>query len=209
MKIAIESKAIMKHETMKPPITWLTALLLLACPFVAHAQTSAAQNQTAPQNQTSNNAGAQAAQAQNLPTALNFTPEQVTQWRQINREFRVQELTTVAKVRDARAALNEAMEAATPNEELIKQRAKELADAQSAMTQLQALRQARVLQILTPEQRVKLKEIREHAQALKREQQAKGTGQGQQLKRDANAPLLTPAQRKALRQQRQQQKPKR
>ena len=64
------------------------------------------------------------------------------------------------KVREAKRASADAMEAPTPNEDLIKQRAKELADAQSTMTQLQALRQARVLQILSPEQRVKLRTSR-------------------------------------------------
>jgi len=82
-----------------------------------------------------------------------------------------------------------------------------LADARSTMIQLQALRQARMLQILTPEQRVKLREIHERNQALKRQQQAPaGLGQRQQLKRGANAPLMNPAQHKALRQQ-QKQKP--
>jgi len=66
---------------------------------------------------------------------------------------------------------------------IIKQRAKELADAQSAMTQLQALRQARVLQMLTPEQRVKRREIRQRNQALRRQQQApNGLDQRQQLR---------------------------
>jgi Spy/CpxP family protein refolding chaperone len=100
------------------------------------------------------------------------------------------------------------MESANPNEEVIKQRAKELADAQSAVTQLQALRQARVLKMLTPEQRIKLKEIRERTQAMRREQQnANAMGPGRPLKRNGNALQLTPAQRKALRQQQPKQKP--
>ncbi|HYX28089.1 MAG TPA: periplasmic heavy metal sensor [Pyrinomonadaceae bacterium] len=199
----------MKHERTKPLFTLPIALLLLTCALMsAHAQPSTTQSQAAPQNQASNNAPAQAIQPQNLPEALNFTPEQQQQWRQINREFRPQEIAAAAKLRDAQMALNAAMESPTPNEELIKQRAKDLADARSAAIQLQALRQARVLQILTPEQRVKLKEIRQQAQALKREQQTSGNGQGKLLRRNANAPLLTPAQRKALKQQRQQQKPK-
>ena len=90
----------------------------------------------------------------------------------------------------------------------IKQRAKEVADAQSAVTQLQALRQARVLQMLTPEQRVKLKEIRERAQATRQERQgANALAPRQQMRRNANAPLLTPEQRKALRQQQKKNKP--
>ena len=114
------------------------------------------------------------------------------------------------RVRQAKRALDEAMEAQNPNEDVIKQRAKELADAQSAKTQLEALRQARVLQILTPDQRIKLKEIRERNQAVRRANQQQpqnvnGLNQRQQqrLKRQ-NSPQLTPAERRALR---RQQKP--
>ena len=196
---------IMKRRIINARLIKIAAVLLLATPLAAtRAQTSAPQTATAPQTQTSNNP-AQAAQVQKLPTALNFTPEQVTQWRQINHEFGGQQVAAVARVRAARQALNEAMESATPNEEVIKQRAKDLADAQSALTQIQALRQARVLQILTPEQRTKLKEIRQQAQELKREQQANGGGQGRPLKRNGNRALLTPAQRKTPA---QPQKPK-
>lgn len=170
--------------------------LLLVCTFgSSQAQTNTPSPTTQDAPQTA------APQTQNLPTQLNFTPQQVEQWRAINREFRSQEITAELKVRDARLALADAMEAPTPNEDLIKQRAKDLADAQSARTQLQALRQARVLQILTPEQRVKLKEIREHNQALRREQlRTNGVGQRPEMK-NPGAPPLTRPQRKALRQQ--------
>jgi Spy/CpxP family protein refolding chaperone len=175
----------------------VAAGFVLACTFVS------TQAQTNTQQPATDNAATSAPQAQNLPTELNFTPEQAEQWRAINREFRSQEMAAALKTRQARLALADAMEAPTPNEELIKQRAKDLADAQSAMTQLQALRQARVLQILTPEQRVKLKEIRERNQALRRQQLGpNGPGQRQQIKRQ-NAPVFTPAQRKALRQPKQ------
>lgn len=196
----------MRYGKIKPPSIWLAAVLLLAFFISARAQT-AAQNQSAPQT-PQNNVATQPPQAQNLPAQLSLTPQQEQQWREINREFRGQEMTAGMKLRQSRLALNEAMESANPNEEIIKQRAKELADAQSAVTQIQALRQARVLQMLTPEQRVKLKEIRERAQEVRREQKGgNALAPNRQLRRNANAPLLTPAQRKALRQQ--QQKPKR
>ena len=199
--------AIMKHKKLKALFIWLAAVLLLAFASASnYSQTSDAQNQTAPAAQTQN-APAQAP-ALSLPAELGFTPQQEQQWREINREFRTQEMAANLKFRQARLALNEAMESATPNEGIIKQRAKDLADAQSAVTQLQALRQARVLQILTPEQRIKLKQIRERAQAFRREQQnANGMVGGQQMKRNDNAPLLTPARRKALRLQQQKRKP--
>lgn len=200
----------MKHNELKAPLIRLAAVLLLAFASAStYSQTSDVQNQTVPAAQTQN-APAQAAPAQSLPAELNFTPQQVQQWREINREFRDQEMAANLKFRQARLSLNEAMESQSPNEGVIKQRAKDLADAQSAVTQLQALRQARVLQILTPEQRIKLKQIRERAQAFRREQKGGNQmGRDQQLKRNANAnaPLLTPAQRKALRLQQRKPKP--
>jgi Spy/CpxP family protein refolding chaperone len=190
--------AIMKHQRIKSPHLLLATLLVLAGAFVANAQT------TTPPGEPQEKAAAQPTPAPNLQQELNLTPDQIQKWRELNRELRPQEIDGQIKVRQARRALTEAMESPTPNEELIKQRAKDLADAQSAMTQLQALRQARVLQILTPEQRIKLKEIREHAreqaQELKRQQQM-GNGLNQRQLRRQNAPALTPAQRKALRQQ--------
>ena len=200
------------NQIMKKTVShalWIFPAAVLVFSFglvSASAQTSATATQAAPQTQAPNNGQKQASEVQNLPTALNFTLEQQQQWRQINREFVGQQVVAKAKVRDARLALDQAMESPNPNEEIIKQRAKELADAQSAMTQLLALRQTRVLQMLTPEQRVKLKEIRERAQAQKLEQG--GNGLNRPLRRNPNAPALTPAQRKALRQQQKPLKPK-
>lgn len=198
----------MKSANTNAPFKLFAAILLLAAAASAYAQGNNSPTQTATPSQTANTPQAN---PQNVPAALNFTPQQAEQWRQINREFRVQEITAMAKVRDARISLNEAIESANHNEDLIKQRAKDLADAQSAVTQLQALRQSRVLQILTPEQRVKLKQLREERAARdnqRQQPQGNGFNQRERLRRNGNAPILTPAQRKALRQrQTQKQKP--
>jgi len=191
----------MKNK-IKAPFISLAVTFLLAC-----ALSSTQAQTTAPQTQTQQTAATQTPQARNLPEELNFTPEQTQKWRDLNRDLKDQQVAGNLKLQEARRALAQAMESPTPNEEVIRQRAKELADARSAMIQLQALRQARVLQMLSPEQRVKLGEILQRNQALKRQQQAPaGLGQRQQLKRGTNAPAMTPAQRRALRQQ-QKQKP--
>jgi Spy/CpxP family protein refolding chaperone len=185
----------MKTKTTKGLILLLTIVFIGAFTLVSVRAQTPTQQTDATQTQVT--------QAPNLQTELGLTPDQIQKWRAMNREFGPQEIAGRVKLRDARLALAEAMEAPTPNEALIKQRAKDLADAQSAMTQLQALRQARMLQILTPEQRVKLKEIRERTQSVRqgnRQQGGNGLNQRQQLKR-ANDPLLTPAQRRAIRRQ--------
>jgi len=198
----------MRDEKIKPLFISLAAGMLLALFVPTNGQTTSP-NQTGAQT-PQNSVPAQPPQAQNLPAELNFTPQQQEQWRQINREFRVQEVGAAAKVRDARLALNDAIESPNHNEDLIKQRARELADAQSAVTQLQALRQSRVLQLLTPDQRIKLKQIREErARDFRRgQQQTNALGQRERLRRNPNATLMTPAQRKALRQQQQKQNQK-
>src|SRR5690349_5838384 len=171
----------MKTKTTKVLMPLLTMIFIVACTLVSvRGQTATQQTQTQETTQT------QITQAPNLQAELGLTPDQIQKWRALNQELRPQEVAGTLKVRDAKRALAEAMEAPTPNESLIKQRAKELADAQSTMTQLQALRQARVLQILTPEQRVKLREIRERNQANRRaiqQQGVNGLNQRQQLKR--------------------------
>lgn len=191
----------MKTKITNVLIPLLTIGFIFAGTLVSiQAQTATQQTQT--QDATQN----QVTQAPDLQTELSLTPDQIQKWRAMNRELRPQEVAGTVKVQQAKLALAEAMEAQNPNEDVIKQRAKELADAQSVMTQLQALRQARMLQILTPDQRVKLKEIRERRQAIKRanqQQGVNGVNQRQQLKRQ-NAPLLTPAERRAVR---RQQKP--
>ena len=195
----------MKTKTTDVLILLLTIVFIPACTLVSvQAQTATPQPQTQDATQT------QTTQAPNLQAELGLTPDQIQKWRALNQELRPQEVAGVMRVRQAKRALDEAMEAQNPNEDVIKQRAKELADAQSAKTQLEALRQARVLQILTPDQRIKLKEIRERNQAVRRANQQQpqnvnGLNQRQQqrLKRQ-NSPQLTPAERRALR---RQQKP--
>src|SRR2546423_12541641 len=179
----------MKNKINAPFISLAVAFLLASAFTSIQAQT------IAPQTQTQDNAATQTTQAPNLQVELGLTPEQIQKWRAMNMELREQETAGNQKLFQARRALADAMESPNPSEEVIKQRAKELADARSVMTQLQALRQARMLQILTPEQRVKLREIREHNQALKGQQQAPaGLGQRRQLKRGLNGPLMNPAQ---------------
>ena len=191
----------MKHT--RTTLITLAAFLIL----IISAQ-SRAQTETQPQP-------SEPVQAQQQPTQatmadmigqLGLTPEQIQKWRAINQDLREQQQSANLRLRQARRALADAIESPTPNEELVKQRAREVSDAQAATTQLQALREARILQTLTPEQRVKLREIRERNQAQRRanqQQQRNGLGGRQNGLRNnnPNAPLRPNQQRKILRQQ--------
>ncbi|PYS43791.1 MAG: hypothetical protein DMF71_06055 [Acidobacteria bacterium] len=191
----------MKHT--RTTLITLAAFLILIISAQSRAQTG-----TQPQP-------SEPVQAQQQPTQatmadmigqLGLTPEQIQKWRAINQDLREQQQSANLRLRQARRALADAIESPTPNEELVKQRAREVSDAQAATTQLQALREARILQTLTPEQRVKLREIRERNQAQRRanqQQQRNGLGGRQNGLRNnnPNAPLRPNQQRKILRQQ--------
>jgi hypothetical protein len=69
----------------------------------------------------------------------------------------------------AHRALAEAIES-NQNEALVDERSRELADAQAATIRLRARSEFRILQVLTPEQRVRLREMRIQNQALRRQQ---------------------------------------
>ena len=195
----------MKVET-RMPSRWISLAvpLLLAGAFAqANAQT------TLPQQSQADPAQMRANQINPAPelAQLNLTPEQIQKWRAINAELKDQQQIANLRLRQARRALAEAIESPTSNEELIKQRAKEASEAQAATNELQALRQARIVQMLTPEQRVKLREIRQQNQAIRRpnNQQLPRNGLGRRqdgLPRNTNSAVpLGPRQRKLIRQQ--------
>src|SRR5438094_9085606 len=185
----------MKH--IRTNLIALTALSLLTISTQSRAQTTTQPNVSEP------------AQAQQQPAAtmqdmigeLGLTAEQIQKWRAINMELRDQQQSANMRLREARRALAEAVESPTSNEELVKQRAKELSDAQAGTTQLQALKEARILQTLTPEQRVKLKEIRQRNQAARRANIQQRNGRQNGLRNNTNAPLKQNQQRKILKQQ--------
>lgn len=137
---------------------------------------------------------------------LNLTPDQIQRIRTINAELKDQRQSAVQRLRQAQRALTEAIESPTPNEALIDQRSREVADAQAGTIRIRSLSEARILQVLTPEQRVRLREMRQRNQALRRggDQQLPRNRvnnrrqDGLQSNNNTMAPLR-PAQRKLLR----------
>jgi Spy/CpxP family protein refolding chaperone len=198
----------MKNETKlrnRATILLTLVLLLIGTCVQARAQNPTTQNPVEP-------AESQLSQASQSPDLrpLNLTPDQVQKIREINRSVKDQRQPAGLKVRQANRALAEAVESPTPNQALIEQRSRELADAQAGIIRLRSLVEARVLQeVLTPEQRIRLREMRRN-QAMRRQGNQQNPGnvlrQRQQgLPRNINAqPGLGPNQRKLLR---RQQKP--
>jgi|SRR5260370_31166909 len=197
----------MKVETnvLSKWISFAVVLLLAGAFAQANAQTAAPeQSQAIPAQKPAN-------QIVNVQEALNLTPEQIQKWRAINAELKDQQQAANLRLQQARRALAEAIESPSSNEELVKQRAKEVSEAQAATNELQALRQTRIHQMLTPEQRIKLKEIQKQKQKQNQEamrpnnQQLPRNGLGQRrdgvLRNPNSAVPLGPKQRKQMRQQ--------
>ncbi|MDX6445491.1 MAG: Heavy-metal resistance [Blastocatellia bacterium] len=174
-------------------------LLLVIQGVQARAQSPTPQNSEPAQTQP---------QAAQLPdfAQLNLSPDQIQKIRAINAEVKEQRQAAGMKLRQAQRALAEAVEAPTSNETLIEQRSHELADAQAGTIRLRSLTEARILQVMTPDQRLKLREMRQRNQAARREalkqQQPPGNllrQRQQRMQRNGNGPALRPNQRKLTR----------
>jgi len=150
------------------------------------------------------------AQINQLPdfAPLNLSPEQIQKIRAINAELRDQRQAANQRQRLAQRALAEAIESPTPNEALIEQRSREVAETQATTIRLRSLAEARILQVMTPEQRVRLREMRRNQAIRRQNQQLPDNGlrpRQQGLQRNVNTqPGQTPNQRKLMR---RQQKP--
>lgn len=189
------------HKAMLKLLTLSMAFFLLGTYVVASAQTTQEQNATEPVPAPTQN------QPANPFAGLDLKPDQIQKIRMINAELKDERQTAVLRLRQAQRALNEAVESTTPNESLIAQRSREVAEAQAHTIRLRSLTEARVLQVLTPEQRVRLREMQRRnmaARSGRQQQTPNGLDRREGLQRNANNPVLTPAQRRALR---RQQKP--
>ena len=147
-------------------------------------------------------------QVEQMLGPLNLTSDQAQQIRGIYADVRDERQAANFRLRTAQRALTEAIQAPTPDEALIEQRSKEVADAQANTLRLRSLTEARILQVLTQEQRIKLRQLRQQAMMQRRNQQNPRILQrdGNALKQNQNRNALTPRQRRLMRQQ-QKQKP--
>src|SRR5438876_5322895 len=129
----LKKVGIMNKQTRVPGCLTTAALLLVMAAFEpAKAQDLQQQNQN--QNQLT--------QADQMLGPLNLTPDQIQKIRGINAELRDQRQAANLRLRLSQRALAEAVESPTPNEALIEQRSREVADAQAATIRLRSLTEA-------------------------------------------------------------------
>lgn len=92
---------------------------------------------------------------------LNLSREQIQQIRRINQEKQPQIRAAQEKLRDANRALDMAIYADNPNEEEIKNRLKEVQNAQAEVIRLRTSLELEVRKVLTAEQIAKFRQLRE------------------------------------------------
>ena len=91
---------------------------------------------------------------------LNLTPEQRQQIRRLTAETRDERQTTNRRLREANAALDQALDADPLDENLVEQRINEVAAAQAAQTRMRAHMEMRVRRLLSSEQLATLRRLR-------------------------------------------------
>jgi len=168
----------------------------------------AAQNTQQQQNAGDAGLPTQTTQADQMLGPLNLTQDQIQKIRAINAELKDERQAANFRLRMAQRALREAIQSPTPDETVVEQRSKEVADAQANTIRLRSLTETRVLQVLTPEQRMKLRELRQQALVSRsgNQQIPRALQRRPNALRNQNPNALTPRQQRRLIQQ-QQRKP--
>lgn len=102
---------------------------------------------------------------------LNLSPQQREQIRSIRQQLQGERAAITQRLRQTNAALEEALDADNPDESLIEQRLRDVADAQAAAMRIRVLSEVRIRKVLTPEQLTTLRTLRQNARLIRRERQ--------------------------------------
>ena len=102
---------------------------------------------------------------------LNLSPEQRERIRAIRQQLQAERATINQRLRETNQALEEALDADNPDESVIEQRLRDVAAAQAAAMRMRVLSEVRIRRVLTPEQLITLRTLRQNARNLRRERQ--------------------------------------
>lgn len=149
----------------------LALLLFIFTPTHVRAQ----DNSAAPQRETEQEADGPHDRFPGLRNLLNLTPDQVAQIKAIREQNRDQWRAVRQRLRQAQSALDEAIYADNADEALIEARARDLAEAQTALVRMRALTELKIRRVLTQEQLNTLRTLRQK-RAAEREQRRKKRG---------------------------------
>ena len=148
-----------KLLTRQTPVITLTLFLFLFGAFVSRTFAQTADDAT--QAETG-----QGQRDANWATALGLTPDQIARIRTIRQQNRADRQMTRQRLNQAQRALDEAIYSDDANEDVIEQRAREVAEAQAADVRLRAMTELSIRRVLTPQQlnifrTIRLQRIRE------------------------------------------------
>ncbi|MDQ3668601.1 MAG: Spy/CpxP family protein refolding chaperone [Acidobacteriota bacterium] len=102
---------------------------------------------------------------------LNLSPEQRERIRAIREHLQGERATINQRLREANLALEEALDADNPDESLVEQRLRDVAASQAAAMRMRVLSEVKIRGVLTPEQLITLRTLRQNARSFGRERQ--------------------------------------
>ncbi|HKZ76768.1 MAG TPA: Spy/CpxP family protein refolding chaperone [Pyrinomonadaceae bacterium] len=108
-------------------------------------------------------------QGRDLISPLNLTPEQREKIRTIREQTKDDRAAIGRRLRETNRALEDALDADSPDEAAVEQRLQDLAAAQTAQMRMRVMTEVRIRRVLTPEQQAVLHKMRIRAGELNRE----------------------------------------
>jgi Spy/CpxP family protein refolding chaperone len=127
---------------------------------------------------------------------LNLSPEQRERIRAIRQQLQAERAVINQRLSQTNRALEEVLDADNPDESLVEQRLRDVAAAQAAATRMRVLTEVRVRRVLSPEQLITLRTLRQNARILRRERQRENMELRRQERNDRRRGL--PNQRNGL-----------
>ena len=134
-----------KLFTRQTPAIAITLFLLLFGASISRAFAQTADE--APQAETG-----QGQRDANWANALGLTPDQIARIQAIRQQNRADRQSARQRLNQAQRALDEAIYSDDANEDVIEQRAREVAEAQAADVRLRAMTELSIRRVLTPQQ---------------------------------------------------------
>lgn len=154
------------------------AIFLLATTLLIGISTSLQARSTPPQDPQS---GAGQGAVQDPIGQLHLSPEQQEKIRAIREQNKSERAAINQRLRETNLALQQALDADNPDEALIEQRLREGATAQAASTRMRVLTEVRIRRVLTPEQLITLRLLRQQAADSRRAQRLENQRQNRPL----------------------------
>ena len=177
-------------KTLAAPL-WLASSVLLLCSLAQTAQAQEETDAAAPPPAPRQRDASRRDDAASLLLQLNLSPEQRAQLIEIRTQNMSEGQALARRLNQARRALDAAIYADTVDEAVIEERARAVADAQSAVVRMRALTELRVRRVLTPEQLNLFRQLRREA-SLRQRRERRSRRRGEDDNNSGRAPRGRP-----------------